>query len=104
MQLNFLSRLFGVSKPDFKELVKNGAFLLDVRTTGEFSRGHVPGAKNIPMDQLRSKISSLPKDKVIICYCASGVRSASAKGVLMAKGFKEVYNGGGCSALMRKLS
>lgn len=67
--------------------VKDGAVLLDVRTQGEFSAGAIPGAKNIPVQALASRLGELPKDKAIVVYCASGMRSASALGLLKKNGF-----------------
>lgn len=101
--MSIFRKLFGLGPAtDYAQLVKDGAMVLDVRTKGEYQSGHIKGSKNIALDALSGKISSLPKDKVIITCCASGMRSASAKAMLKSKGF-EVYNGGGWSSLQRKL-
>lgn len=103
--MSFLSKLFGAkSTPDFKSLHKNGAMILDVRTTGEFSGGHIRGSVNIPMNKLAGELSKVPKGKAIICVCASGVRSASAKRLLQSSGYTEVYNGGGWRSLQSRLN
>ncbi|PWH84887.1 rhodanese-like domain-containing protein [Brumimicrobium oceani] len=101
--MGFLSRLFGGGpKVDLAELKKNGALILDVRNPGEFKSGHIKGAKNIPLPELKNKIKSLKKDQVIITCCMSGMRSGSAKNILKSEGF-EVYNGGGWSSLKSKI-
>src|SRR5690349_8055238 len=48
------------------------AFLLDVRTPEEFTSGHIPGAVNIPIDELRSRLAELPQDRTIAAYCQVG--------------------------------
>lgn len=99
--MGLLDILFG-SKNDsvnFKELVGDGAKIIDVRTPDEYSEGHINNAVNIPLDTLKSKLGNLKKDQTIIVYCASGVRSSSAKKMLELNGFTHVYNGGGISKL-----
>ena len=88
---------------DFKELLKNGATILDVRTNAEFQGGHIHGSINVPLNNLSNHYSKLNKTKPIIACCASGVRSAQAKSILKANGFTEVYNGGGWSSLQNKI-
>jgi rhodanese-related sulfurtransferase len=86
-------RLGQISSEKARALVKEGALLLDVRSPGEFATGHVDGAKNIPVNELGAKAKALgPKDKPIILYCASGTRSAMARGMLKAQGFTQVFN------------
>ena len=95
----------GGPEVDFRQLVKEGALILDVRTPGEFAGGHIKGAVNIPVDQLRSNLNKLKnKDQVIITCCASGMRSASARGTLKQAGYTQVHNGGGWSGLLDKIS
>lgn len=88
---------------DFKELVKNGAQIIDVRTRGEYASGHVKGSINIPLNELSSGIKKLKKDKPLITCCASGMRSSSAKATLLSLGFTEVHNGGGWMSLNGKV-
>jgi len=64
--------------------------VLDVRTPQEFAAGHVPGAVNVPHDQLASRLAEVPKDKDVVLYCRSGRRSALAAGVLAANGYTRV--------------
>jgi phage shock protein E len=99
-----IKKLLGIEPPpDYKALMKQGAQIIDVRTRGEYSDGHIRGSINIPLDRLPDNLSKIKKDKPVITCCASGMRSASAKGILKSKGFKEVYNGGGWMRLESKL-
>jgi rhodanese-related sulfurtransferase len=102
--INFLKNLLGLgAKVDYADLVKQGAVILDVRSKAEFQSGHIRGAINIPVDALANQLGKLKKDKPIITCCASGMRSASAKSILLSNGFTEVYNGGGWSSLQGKI-
>ena len=60
--------------------------LLDVRSRAEFATGHIPGALNIHVGELRTRIAELPSDGQIFVYCESGVRSALATSVLLGAG------------------
>lgn len=81
---------------ELKALLDGKATVVDVRTPGEFASGHHPRAKNIPVDQVQSRIAEFgDKSKPVVVYCASGNRSGYAKQVLLAAGYKEVINGGG---------
>jgi len=66
--------------------------LLDVRTTEEFSLGSIPGAVNIPLDDLRGRLKEVPTDKPIYVFCQVGLRGYLAQQILLGNGFKEVYN------------
>ena len=100
-----LKKIFGGGTTvDFKNLVSQGAVIIDVRTPGEYSGGHIKGSINMPLDTLGAMYKKLPKDKAVITCCASGMRSASAKSFLQTKGIVEVYNGGGWYGLQQKLS
>lgn len=102
--LDFFKNLFQSAPPvDFAQLVKEGAKIIDVRTPGEYQGGHIPGSVNIPLNELPGKLKQLDKSKPIITCCASGMRSGSAKSLLTANGFTEVYNGGGWSGLQQRL-
>jgi NADPH-dependent 2,4-dienoyl-CoA reductase/sulfur reductase-like enzyme/rhodanese-related sulfurtransferase len=67
-------------------------FVLDVREPGEYARGHIPGAVNIPLGQLRDRLGELPRDKEIVVHCRVGMRSYIAVRILMQRGFKSVFN------------
>jgi len=103
--IDAIKNLLGLGqKINYAQLVKEGAVILDVRTKGEFESGHIKGAINIPVDQLRNNFSKLKdKQKPIITCCASGIRSASAKNILRSNGYLEVHNGGGWFSLQRKI-
>jgi phage shock protein E len=78
------------------EKIKAGARIVDVRTEDEFMDGSYPGAVNIPVGALQTRMQSLePKDKPVIVYCASGARSALAAKLLKASGWTDVVNAGG---------
>ncbi|MBI2875882.1 MAG: FAD-dependent oxidoreductase [Candidatus Tectomicrobia bacterium] len=61
--------------------------ILDVRTPPEFAAGHIPGALNIPVDELRGRLDELPPDKAIVAYCKVGLRGYLAARILTQKGF-----------------
>lgn len=101
--LQKIKNLLGIGpKVDLGELIQKGAIIVDVRSPGEYSGGHVKGSLNIPLDKLESNLKKLKsKEQVIITCCASGMRSASAKGILKNKGFAHVHNGGAWQRLNR---
>ena len=71
------------------------AFLLDVRTAQEFASGHIPGAVNIPVDDLRSRLAELPRDRKIAAYCQVGQRGYLATRILLQAGHSAANVGGG---------
>ena len=102
--LTFLKKLLGIGPAtNYKELVQNGAAIIDVRSKGEYQAGHIKNSINIPLDSLQNQLSKIRKDKPVITCCASGMRSASAKSMLKAAGYPEVYNGGGWMSLRNKI-
>lgn len=101
--LSFFKNLFGGNQVNFKELVQNGAQIIDVRTSAEFSSGNIKKSINIPLQDLRNSFSKINSEKPIITCCESGMRSASAKSILQDAGFTEVYNGGGWKNLSNKI-
>lgn len=70
-------------------------FLLDVRTLQEFSSGHIPGSVNIPVDDLRSRLSELPSGRKIAAYCQVGQGGYFATRILLQSGLSAVNIGGG---------
>lgn len=93
-----IKRLGQVGLAEAKQLVSSGAKLVDVRTPDEFSGAHIPGAVNVPLNELGRRGGSLgPKDKPIVLYCASGARSSVARSMLKGQGFTQVYNLGAMS-------
>ncbi len=93
--MEFLRDLFGgrvptTSVPDLQEkLAKNGRglYLVDVREPVEFRTGHIAGAKLIPLGQLGKRMNEIPKDREIVCICATGHRSVPAVRQLMGAGY-----------------
>ncbi len=87
-------------KPD-----DNRPLIVDVRTQGEFMSGAFPNAINIPLDDIMQNNADLGSNpnREIVVYCASGARSAYAKQVLMQRGYTNVMNGGGISAMMNRM-
>jgi len=65
-------------------------FVLDVRTPQEYAAGHVPGAVNVPYDQVASHLAEIPKDKDVVLYCRSGRRTGLAAEVLEANGYTKL--------------
>ena len=90
----FLGRSRGsISGAQARALVSAGARLIDVRSRGEFDSGHLTGAKNIPAAELDRRTSELgARDKPLVLYCASGMRSAAAAATLRRGGFTQVHN------------
>ncbi|SKC83618.1 rhodanese-like domain-containing protein [Ohtaekwangia koreensis] len=98
-----LKKIFGEgSDQDLASLVKDGAQVVDVRSREEFASGHLTGSINIPLPELNRNLNKLRKDKTVIVCCASGMRSASAKGILQSHGFT-AHNGGGWRSLEGKV-
>lgn len=84
--------------------VPKGPMIVDVRTEEEYSYGAIPGAINIPLDDLEDQIDKFDsKDRHVILYCASGARSAYAVQIMKAYGFTNVENGGGVTRMMARL-
>lgn len=75
-------------------LVNDGAFLVDVRTPGEFAEGNVKGSVNIPLDQVQDQLAKFKAKENIVVFCRSGNRSGQAKSILEQNGIKNVTNGG----------
>lgn len=95
LAFNLYSRFANTADGDeLKTLIKNGAYLVDVRTPGEFSSGHVEGSVNIPLQQLEQRLADFEGKEPIVVFCQSGARSGRAKSILESNGFKDVTNGG----------
>lgn len=95
--MDFLKKIFGIEdKPrvDLAAVVKQGALLVDVRSPMEFKSGSVPKAINIPVETLVQQLDKLKGHENIIVFCRSGNRSSAAQGILKAKGFNNVIDGG----------
>lgn len=97
----FIKSLF--SSDDISEKLKEGAYLVDVRTPQEFDAGHVKGSTNIPLDRIPNSLNQLKGKKNIIVFCRSGNRSSQAKSILERNGFTNVINGGTWQAVNEKV-
>ena len=92
---SLFKNLFSQTDPAVLDnLVKVGAFLVDVRTPSEFASGHAPGSVNIPLDQVQNQLTKFKGKKDIVVFCRSGNRSSQAKSILEGNGFNNVTNGG----------
>ena len=78
-----------------------GATVVDVRETAEYADAHVPGAVNIPMGRLTSRLDELDRTSPVHVICASGNRSAAMTEVLLAQGFDAANVVGGTNAWIR---
>ena len=83
------------------ELKRRGATLVDVRSLAEFAAGSAPGTINVPLQELGSRLSEIPKDAPVVVACASGTRSGMARMALKRQGYREVYNLGTWRNFMR---
>ncbi len=83
-----------ISKKDAAEYIKHGAIVVDVRSPGEYSRGHLSQSFNMPVDEVASLLPGKIKDKnrVILIHCQSGMRSKKAILSLTGIGYKQVFN------------
>ncbi|MFD2637422.1 rhodanese-like domain-containing protein [Piscibacillus salipiscarius] len=78
-----------LTESQFKEGYRK-AQLIDVREPNEFERGHILGARNIPMSQLKQRLQEIRPDKPVYLYCQSGQRSLRAATVLKKKGYQDL--------------
>lgn len=80
-----------------KELVKNpSTVIVDVRSPWEYEMDHIPGAKNIPLEEVPARVAEFRNlQHPVVLYCRSGNRSGMAVSILRQSGVQEVYNGGG---------
>jgi phage shock protein E len=77
-----------------QKTIQEGAFLVDVRSKGEYALGHADGSINIPLDELQDRLSEFNNKQNIVVFCRSGNRSSMAKCILDQNGFTNVINGG----------
>jgi len=91
-----------VSVDDLKDVLKDKEKqFIDVRTTGEYKSKHIKEFKNIPLNELKSKLVSLDKSKETFVICQSGMRSGQAATILKKAGFADVINVKGGMSLWR---
>jgi phage shock protein E len=92
--INFLKKLLSSNSAEIKAMLKNGAYLVDVCTEGEFNAGHASGSINIPLNTIQSQLGKFKNKKNIILCCQSGMRSRIAKSILDKNGIENVVNAG----------
>ena len=102
--MGFLSGIFkSAERPDFADLIRHGAIVVDVRSAGEFASGHIQGSVNIPLEKIQTRIADLKKSgRTVITCCRSGNRSGLAKSMLVAAGVNAV-NGGAWTSLQHQI-
>jgi phage shock protein E len=83
-----------ISAKEARTHLKNGALVIDVRSPGEFSSGHLPNAVNIPLDEIETALPRRVKDKnqVLLLHCLSGTRSGMAKNKLKTLSYANIFN------------
>ena len=83
-----------ISSKDALEKLRNGALVIDVRSAGEFSSGHLAKAINIPLDEIETELPKVVKNKnqVLLLHCQSGMRSGIAKKKLDGLGYTNAFN------------
>jgi rhodanese-related sulfurtransferase len=75
-----------------KARLATGSLLVDVREHHEYDEAHIPGSILIPLSELNTRYSELPKDTPLIMQCRSGARSGKATEFLLANGYSDVHN------------
>ena len=100
--LNGISHL--ITWDDFEKLNREDYVLVDVRTRSEYRRGHIEGAINIPVDELRERLDELDREKTIVVYCQVGFRGYLADRILSQNGYNVLNITGGLrSELARRV-
>ena len=87
-----------LSPTDARRLVADGALLLDVREDHEWVAGHAPEATHLPMSRIGASVSQLPTDRLIVCVCHVGARSAAVAEALTNAGYNAANLAGGMDA------
>ena len=89
-----LKRTGQISARDALAHLRNGALIIDVRSSGEFNSGHLPGAINFPLDDIETALPAKVKDKSrpLLLHCASGMRSGKARRKLQGLGYTNAFN------------
>jgi phage shock protein E len=99
-------RMSFVSEQTARELLSQGALVVDVRGPGEFSSGHLPGAVNVPLGELQENMARHAPDKnrALLLHCVSGARSGMARRQLLALGYRNAFNLGSYGRAARIVS
>ncbi|WP_409301635.1 rhodanese-like domain-containing protein [Peribacillus sp. SCS-155] len=91
---NFISQRRAVKTLTQEEFIQGyrKAQLIDVREANEYEAGHILGARNIPLTQMKTRLKELRQDKPVYLYCQSGLRSGRAAQMLKRKGYNDLYH------------
>lgn len=94
IMFGLLKNMFSENNNEELNKIIHKAYLVDVRTPGEYAEGNVPGSVNIPLDQVQNQLAKFKNHENIVVFCRSGNRSGQAKAILEQNGFTNVTNGG----------
>jgi len=94
-------RVPSVDVTEARQLLDDGAVVLDVRRDDEWRAGHLPQARHIPLDQLVARAGEVPADQRVVAVCRSGARSGQATRFLRGSGVDVVNLDGGMQAWAR---
>lgn len=100
---NILSRQIQLVHFDEVDSLPKDSLIIDVRTELERSIGKIENSIHIPLEQLRSRLGEIPKDKKIVLYCTKGLKSYFASRILLQKGFENIYSLSGGYLLYKQL-
>ena len=81
-----------VDSAELQALIDQGVHVIDVRTPGEFDAGRIPGAENVPVNEIEAASATWDRSQPIAVYCATGSRSISAVEYLASQGFSTIYH------------
>ena len=98
---NILQKRLNVFYWNEFDRIKDGDILLDVRTNEEYLSGKIEGAVNIPVDEIRNRMSEIPKERNVYIYCEAGLRGYLAQRILKQNGYNNVFNLSGGYRLWR---
>jgi rhodanese-related sulfurtransferase len=99
--MGLFSRTPAVDASRARDLIDDGAMLLDVRERGEWDAGHAPMARHVPLGRLAAEIPRLPTGRTVVVVCRSGNRSGHATKALLGAGLDAVNLSGGMNAWQR---
>lgn len=94
IMFGLLKNMFSENNNEELNKIIHKAYLVDVRTPGEYAEGNVPSSVNIPLDQVQNQLAKFKNHENIVVFCRSGNRSGQAKAILEQNGFTNVTNGG----------
>ena len=105
MKMGLFGNLFGLMQGNRKVLIAHDALLVDVRSPEEFANGNIEGSINLPVERIFTGMRKITPnlDANIVVYCASGMRSSSARKTLLKMGYVNVVNGGGVNGLASRM-